>query len=77
MKIDLLTHKISKHFSIHPSRQKTLSAMIFGLLSSNNVHQQSLARYVNSPNPTAALRKVERFFFRRTFGNRGLRQGYC
>jgi len=62
MKIDLLTHKISKHFSIHPSRQKTLSAMIFGLLSSNNVHQQSLARYVDSPNPSAALRKVERFF---------------
>lgn len=77
MKLDLLTHKISKHFSIHPSRQKTLAAMIFGLLSSSNVHQQSLARYVNSPNPAAALRKVERFFFRRTSGTCGLRQGYC
>lgn len=61
-KLHLLTHKISKHFSLHPSRQKTLCAMILGALCSNNVHHQSLARYVDSPNPEAALRKVERFF---------------
>jgi hypothetical protein len=57
-----LTQKISKQFSIHPSRQNTMAAMIFSVLCSNNVHHQSLARYVDSPNPKAALRKVERFF---------------
>lgn len=36
--------------------------MIMGLLSTQNVHQQSLAQYVESPNPKAGLRKVERFF---------------
>ena len=61
---DLLTQKISKHFSLHPSRQKTLASMIFSALCSNNVHHQSLARYVDSPNPKAGLRKVERFFKR-------------
>ncbi len=40
-----------------------MAAMIFSVLCSNNVHHQSLARYVDSPNPKAALRKVERFFF--------------
>jgi hypothetical protein len=50
------------HLSIHPSRQNTMAAMIFSVLCSNNVHHQSLARYVDSPNPKAALRKVERFF---------------
>ena len=65
MRLDPLTKKISKHFSIHPSRQKTLSSMIFGVLCSSNVHQQSLSRYVESPNPKAALRKVERFFVKR------------
>src|SRR5436190_19277390 len=59
---DLLTQKLSKHFSIHPSRQKTLAALIFSALCSHNVHHQSLARYVDSPNPKAGLRKVERFF---------------
>ena len=62
MNLNPLTEKISKHFSIHPSRQNTMSAMIFSVLCSNNVHHQSLARYVDSPNPKAALRKVERFF---------------
>ena len=61
-KLDPLTKKLSKHFSIHPSRQKTLACMVFGLLCSKNVHQQSLALYVESPNPKAGLRKVERFF---------------
>jgi hypothetical protein len=63
-KQDLLTQKISNHFSLHPSRQKTLCAMILGALCSNNVHHQSLARSVDSPNPRAGLRKVERFFLR-------------
>jgi hypothetical protein len=51
MKLNPLTQKISKHFSIHPSRQNTMAAMIFSVLCSNNVHHQSLARYVDSPNP--------------------------
>lgn len=48
--------------------------MIFGLLSSNNVHQQSLARYVESPNPKAALRKVERFFVKNPYPLRIVRK---
>ena len=41
--------------------------MIIGALNSSNVHQQSLARYVESPNPKAALRKVERFFVKKNY----------
>ena len=62
VKLHPLTQKLSKHFSLHPSREKTLAAMILGVLCSSNVHHQSLARYVESPHPKAALRKVERFF---------------
>jgi hypothetical protein len=62
-----LTQSISKHFKLHPSRQKTLTSLIAGTFSSSNVHQQSLSRYVASPNPKAALRKVERFFARRNY----------
>jgi hypothetical protein len=62
-----LTEKLSKHFPLHPSRQKTLGSMVFGALGSSNVHHQSLARYVESPNPKAALRKVERFFVRKSY----------
>ena len=65
-KLDPITQKISKHFSIHPSRQKTLASMIFGLLCSKNVHHQSLACYLESPNPKSGLRRVERFFFVKT-----------
>lgn len=64
---DLLAQKLSKHFSLHPSRQKTLASLIFSALCSNNVHHQSLARYVDSPNPKAGLRKVERFFVKSPF----------
>lgn len=39
--------------------------MIFGAINSSNVHHQSLAHYVESLNPNAALRKVERFFMKR------------
>lgn len=70
---DLLTQKISKHFSLHPSRQKTLASLIFSALCSNNVHHQSLARYVESPNPKAALRKVERFFVKKPFPSKNTR----
>lgn len=75
--IPSLTQSISKHFNLHPSRQKTLASLIIGALSSSNVHHQSLARYVASPNPKAALRKVERFFFRRRTVCQGLCQSCC
>lgn len=71
---DLLTQKISKHFSLHPSRQKTLASLTFSALCSNNVHHQSLARYVESPNPKAGLRKVERFFVKRLFPSKNMRK---
>jgi len=67
LKFPALTQTISKHFKLHPSRQKTLAHLILGVISSNNVHQQSLSRYVGSPNPKAALRKVERFFVKRNY----------
>ncbi len=67
LKLPLFTTTISKHFRIHPSRQKTLPSMIFGVICSGNVHHQSLSRYVGSPNPKAALRKVERFFVKRNY----------
>jgi hypothetical protein len=66
-KLDLLTKKLSKHFSVHPSRQKTLSSMILGLLCSRNVHQQSLSCYVESATPKAGLRRVERFFLKKLY----------
>jgi hypothetical protein len=34
--------KISKHFSIHPSRQNTMAAIVFSVLCSNNVHHQHI-----------------------------------
>ena len=69
-KLDPLTQKLSKHFSVHPSRQKTLASMIFSALSTKNVHQQSLSLYVEGPNPKAALRKVERFFCEEALSHR-------
>ena len=72
LKIPALTQAISKHFNLHPSRQKTFSSLIFGALCSGNVHQQSLSRYVSSPNPKAALRKVERFFVKKNYPQRTL-----
>lgn len=59
---DYLTQKISNFFSIHPSRKKTLSALILGAISSENVQHHSLSRYVDSPTLGAAERRVERFF---------------
>ncbi len=72
LKFPALTQAISKHFNLHPSRQKTLACLIFGIISSSNVHQQSLSRYVGSPNPKAALRKVERFFVKKNYPQRTL-----
>jgi hypothetical protein len=67
LKIPVLTQAISKHFNLHPSRQKTLVSLIFGALCNGNVHQQSLSLHVGSPNPKAALRKVERFFAKKNY----------
>ena len=33
LKLNPLTKKISKHFSLHSSRQKTLASMIFGAIA--------------------------------------------
>ena len=46
--------------------------MIFSILSSSNVHHQSLARYVDSPNPKAALRKVELFFSKKLYPQKNM-----
>ena len=70
LKIPALTQAISKHFKLHPSRQKTFIGLIFGVLCSGNVHHQSLAHHVGSPNPKAALRKVERFFVQKNYPTR-------
>ena len=67
VKLPILTQAVSNHFNLHPSRQKTLVSLIYGALCSSNVHQQSLSRYVTSPNPKSALRKVERFFVSKNY----------
>ena len=61
------TQKICKYFPLHPSRKETLVSLILGAMSSGNVHHQSLARYVNSPHPRSAQRRVERFFLRKHY----------
>lgn len=48
--------------------------MVLGVLCNSNVYQQSLARYVDSPNPKAALRKVERFFVKKPYCLRIMRK---
>ena len=53
---------ICNHFSIHPARLVTLSAIIYGVMNTGNVHQISLSRHLNSSKPKAALRRIERFF---------------
>lgn len=67
LKVPALTQAVSEHFNLHPSRQKTLVSLIYGVLCSSNVHQQSLSRYVGSPNSKSALRKVERFFVKKHY----------
>ncbi|MBY0292253.1 MAG: hypothetical protein K2W92_03080 [Alphaproteobacteria bacterium] len=47
--------------------------MIFGSISSHDVHHQSLARYVDGPNPNAA-RKVESVFVKKLIVLQGSRQ---
>ena len=57
-----LIQKLSKHFSLHPSRLKTLVGLIMGAITSGNVQHQSLSRHVESTNINSAIRKTERFF---------------
>lgn len=57
-----LIQKLSNHFSLHPSRLKTLAGLIMGAITSGNVQYQSLARHVESANVNSAIRKTERFF---------------
>lgn len=54
--------KLCNHFSLHPSRLKTLSGLIFSVMQSGRVHQVSLSHCVESPTLKSALRRVERFF---------------
>lgn len=54
--------KLCNHFSLHPSRLKTLAGLIFSVMQSGRVHQVSLSHYVESPTLKSALRRVERFF---------------
>jgi hypothetical protein len=57
-----LIQKLSNHFSLHPSRLKTLTGLIMGAITSGNVQHQSLSRHVESSNINSAIRKTERFF---------------
>jgi len=57
-----LTSRICSVFSMHPSRRKTLAALIYGVMDSSNVQHISLSRYLSTPQPQNALRRIERFF---------------
>jgi len=57
-----LTSRICSLFPMHPSRQETLSALIYGVMDSSNVQHISLSRYLTTPKPKNALRRIERFF---------------
>lgn len=57
-----LISAICNPFDIHPSRKKTLAAIIYGVMETSNVHQISLSRHLSTKNPKNALRRVERFF---------------
>ena len=57
-----LTQCVSKHFSLHPSRQKTLSGLLLGVLNSQCVQHHALSQFVASLNAQASLRRTERFF---------------
>jgi len=57
-----LTSRICSAFSMHPSRRKTLAALIYGVMDSSNVQHISLSRYLSTPQPKNALRRIERFF---------------
>jgi hypothetical protein len=57
-----LIQKLSEHFSLHPSRLKTLAGLIMGAITSGNVQHPSLSRHVESANVNSAIRKTERFF---------------
>ena len=57
-----LIQTLSNHFSLHPSRLKTLAGLIMGAITSGNVQHQGLCRHVESANVNSAIRKTERFF---------------
>lgn len=57
-----LTSRICNLFPMHPSRRKTFAALIYGVMDSSNVHHIGLSRYLNTPKPKNALRRIERFF---------------
>jgi hypothetical protein len=60
--LKFLISSVCKHFSLHPARLETLSAMLLGVMNSGNVHHISLSRYLPSTKPKSALRRIERFF---------------
>ena len=62
---DLISYTC-EHFSLRSASVQTLNAMIFSAIASGNVYQVSLARYVPSKTPEASLRRVERFFQKKT-----------
>ena len=57
-----LISRICNLFSLHPARRETLSAIIYGIMDSANVHHISLSRYLSTSKPKNALRRIERFF---------------
>lgn len=57
-----LTSRICSLFPMHPSRRETFSSLIYGVMDSSNVHHIGLSRYLNTPKPMSALRRIERFF---------------
>jgi len=57
-----LTSHISILFPLHPARVETLSAIIYGVMNTGNVHHISLSRHLSTSKPKNALRRIERFF---------------
>lgn len=57
-----LISNICNLFSIHPARLETLSAIIYGVMDTANVHHITLSRYLRTSKPKNALRRIERFF---------------
>ena len=54
--------RICSAFPMHPSRLITFASLIYGVMDSSNVHQISFSRYLTTPKPKNALRRIERFF---------------
>jgi len=62
MKNTSLAQRISKHFSMHPSRLKTFEATILSAMSSGNCQQYSLSRMLDRPTCKSGIRRIERLF---------------